>query len=995
MLLTIFYMVATWVQSWRLSSLRARLQAILLGPEATRPSIMLYTASQLSVKDETNGNKSKLQNGNNISKDMLSSHLCSNSNLAKLGDLLWYQGDKRLCTIYPQQKVDVSHWLLYPYGKTVFPLFAHNNAQATLQQNAKMHVLIEADLSNYIPLASSKATKLEDYGIIVTWMFKDNFGVILETDLEHITKFSTTLMQGQCFINNGLPVTRIESVSVTGKPCICNYERFNLVESRKLIGSSQWNTYVKKLRLVSSTARLVSQQNEAIEIKEIPGLIVSPGSKPITLQMPTILEIKIPNDETDDHINSSVPSTPPPTPASATAVINGTASRLSQALTNSMDLSVGSLSNLSSSRSQEFVLEESSQENLSKFTPLISVNNTKRTSDRDSKMSSVMSSKSSLSAVNYSPRKTELDSKVTKPPNILICADSAVASDNVRSVLDSILKENKYTVYPLSAQEARKDVWMDQASLMIVCGNVGNDVASKVVEFLVHGGKLLALCSDILKTLLPTFKTAEVRENELVRFSYGKWKHVRMMHHVFCYQASPVKTKFSQDLEDSKQVTPPTPVSATINDRSGKSHTFNVKVLGSEETWHTPSILLANLPESGGKAVFSQIHLEADPSQYEFEESKFLALKQSNATRLEIFSDLLKTHLDIEVYAKPMIPPTYSSGFFLGRHELKLEMLKKLKDKMQPNDVLKTTNLEIQFCGTSTVPKPASSTYLPVMVHRCPDNFSTVEYFENLSTEALGRLVIYADVMTSSNAAINGFALHHGLAVICRSQTKGEGRGKNVWLSPEGCAMFSLQIHIPFNSILGERISLIQHITSVAVVSAIRSIPDYQDIDIRIKWPNDVYTGNGSKLGGTTVTSTIQSPTIICNLGTGINLSNSSPTTCINDMITKYNQATGKKLEKITLERFVALVFNEMEKLINLIQNNNMDEFYDIYYGYWMHTDAEITVILPDGSSQEVKILGIDDYGFLEVQGKNGNIFTVHPDGNSFDILSGLVAPKC
>lgn len=87
---------------------------------------------------------------------------------------------------------------------------------------------------------------------------------------------------------------------------------------------------------------------------------------------------------------------------------------------------------------------------------------------------------------------------------------------------------------------------------MIVCGNVGNDVASQVVEFLVHGGKLLALCSDILKTLLPTFKTAEVRENELVRFSYGKWKHVRMMHHVFCYQASPVKTKFSQDLEDFK-----------------------------------------------------------------------------------------------------------------------------------------------------------------------------------------------------------------------------------------------------------------------------------------------------------------------------------------------------------------------------------------------------------------------------------------------------------
>lgn len=95
-------------------------------------------------------------------------------------------------------------------------------------------------------------------------------------------------------------------------------------------------------------------------------------------------------------------------------------------------------------------------------------------------------------------------------------------------------------------------MWMDQANLVIVCGNVGSDVASQVVEYLARGGKLLALCSDILKSLLPTFKTAEVRENELVRFSYGKWKHVRMMHHVFCYQASPVKTKFSQDLDDSR-----------------------------------------------------------------------------------------------------------------------------------------------------------------------------------------------------------------------------------------------------------------------------------------------------------------------------------------------------------------------------------------------------------------------------------------------------------
>lgn len=45
------------------------------------------------------------------------------------------------------------------------------------------------------------------------------------------------------------------------------------------------------------------------------------------------------------------------------------------------------------------------------------------------------------------------------------------------------------------------------------------------------------------------------------------------------------------------------------------------------------------------------------------------------------------------------------------------------------------------------------------------------------------------------------------------------------WLSPEGCLMFSLQIHVPLDSPLGARPSLVQHLVAVAVVSAIRKQP--------------------------------------------------------------------------------------------------------------------------------------------------------------------------
>lgn len=49
-----------------------------------------------------------------------------------------------------------------------------------------------------------------------------------------------------------------------------------------------------------------------------------------------------------------------------------------------------------------------------------------------------------------------------------------------------------------------------------------------------------------------------------------------------------------------------------------------------------------------------------------------------------------------------------------------------------------------------------------------------------------------------------------------------------MWLSPEGCAMFTLQLHIPLTSVLGKRISLIQHVAAVSLVSAVKSIPGYE-----------------------------------------------------------------------------------------------------------------------------------------------------------------------
>lgn len=112
-----------------------------------------------------------------------------------------------------------------------------------------------------------------------------------------------------------------------------------------------------------------------------------------------------------------------------------------------------------------------------------------------------------------------------------------------------------------------------------------------------------------------------------------------------------------------------------------------------------------------------------------------------------------------------------------------------------------------------------------------------------------------------------------------------------------------------------------------------------QELDVGIKWPNDIYANGCTKIGGLVVTSTLETHQAICNIGCAINLSNSTPTTCINDMIKQYNCRQNANLQPIGYEQTLALIFNEIERLYNSVQNDSdgMDLFYKLYETLWLH----------------------------------------------------------
>ncbi|KAH8381902.1 hypothetical protein KR009_000835 [Drosophila setifemur] len=1034
-MLTLYYVGATVLQSWRIQKACSKIAEHLAQPS----SIAFYA----------------LQAGSDDGFDPLlaSSELCGNRNAAKVTDILWLHANQRGCCLRPLQALQITPWISFPKAPSLLP-FAYSaetltpvttpedsapKARVSLsnQGEQRMQLLLEAQVEPLHRPSSQDTTsvRLEDYGKLIAWKIDSHLAVLLETDVEHFTQLLiTTFLRNNLCINDHLPLMRIESVLREGDPQPFELLAKHLKRQSRItvdLDNEGWKKHLEDLRAVGVLAHQATEfesQKVRSEGKLKPDIlapsletvpkavaVVEPTNK--ASLSPARILASSPKTEAKAEIKPSpVKAEAKNSPAESETKSTPTKSDNSKKTSTKGDPKPSELEKLAAAQAAQ---QQKNPAELTpvKVAPLTNLGTPSKSAKSSTEPSPAKSSKTFEVAkpLNSPPAiapsrpvlKRNKDSlQESKPLNVLVYSDSASARESTLATLQQLLEKNVYTIYPLMPQQAAQKHWTEQTALLVVCGSVAPGIGQILVDYFLQGGKVLSLCSDILHFILPNYRTAEVREHELVQFSYDKWQRVKMMHHIFCYQPSPVKKHFSTDSEESTKSHSRKPAivcprSMELKDLTGHSHNLDVQVLGTEETWNTPSLLLAKSLQSGGKAVFSQVHLETNPSEFESDEMKYSILKQSESTRLEIFADLLRKYLDVQVQGgeggnKSQPGVVYQQAFFLGRHESKFELLDKLRLRCSgPDNVIATPKLTIKFCGKDDKPPVANNNVLPILIHSCPEDFSTVDYFDHLKTEHIGRLVIYAPVVSSSMHVINNLELINGLAVLPLQQTAGVGRSNNQWLSPLGCAMFSLQLHLAMDSPLGTRLPLLQHIIGAAIVNSLRGHEQYRVLDISIKWPNDIYTNGNQKIGGLVINTTLQGSQAIVNIGSGINLNNSKPTVCINDLIEEHNTRTpNNKLPLLKYELFIAMIFNEIERLLGEVQNGDFDSFYSLYYSLWLHSGQIVKICLQNEQEREAEIVGIDDFGFLKVKLPTGAIETVQPDGNSFDMLKGLIIPK-
>lgn len=273
------------------------------------------------------------------------------------------------------------------------------------------------------------------------------------------------------------------------------------------------------------------------------------------------------------------------------------------------------------------------------------------------------------------------------------------------------------------------------------------------------------------------------------------------------------------------------------------------------------------------------------------------------------------------------------------------------------------------------------------------DSFNLPLFMNSLSTSRFGRFLIWSPRLSSTHDLVshNFSELPVGSVCVSDIQFKGRGRTKNVWESPKGCLMYSFTLEMED----GRIVPLIQYVVSLAVTEAVKDVCDNKGlpyIDVKIKWPNDLYL-NGLKLGGILCTSTYRSTKFHVSVGVGLNVDNDQPTTCLNAVLKDISPAS----ILLKREEIIAAFFHKFEKFFDLFLDQGFKSLEELYYRTWLHSGQRVIVedkIEDQVVQNVVTIQGLTSSGYLLAIGDDYQMYELHPDGNSFDFFKGLVRRK-
>ena len=242
-----------------------------------------------------------------------------------------------------------------------------------------------------------------------------------------------------------------------------------------------------------------------------------------------------------------------------------------------------------------------------------------------------------------------------------------------------------------------------------------------------------------------------------------------------------------------------------------------------------------------------------------------------------------------------------------------------------------------------------------------------------INTAVVGKEIMYFDKLESTNSHLYECAasgsLNDGSVMIANTQSKGRGRIKRNWISPEGSNLYMSVLLKP--RINPDHASIFTFLASCALNDTMRLF----GIECSIKWPNDILV-NGKKISGVLTELSYTGTKVnflVVGMGVNINMTaNFMKKTMpdIHEKVTSIQSELGKAVER---EKFTGALLNNIDMFYLKFLNHGNNSVLSEWTKRWKSKGSKVEV--RDGNRIYSGIAeSVDEKGFLYIRNDKGQL---------------------
>jgi BirA family transcriptional regulator, biotin operon repressor / biotin---[acetyl-CoA-carboxylase] ligase len=216
--------------------------------------------------------------------------------------------------------------------------------------------------------------------------------------------------------------------------------------------------------------------------------------------------------------------------------------------------------------------------------------------------------------------------------------------------------------------------------------------------------------------------------------------------------------------------------------------------------------------------------------------------------------------------------------------------------------------------------------------------------------------ILHYKRLQSTNSTAYRFAQQSAsewTVVLADVQTKGRGRGRNKWESPEGGLWFSILLR---PKVPTPKLPLLQFLAAVATRQALEN---ETGLKAKLKWPNDLVLGH-EKLGGILIESTtLGNTTSFAILGIGLNINQLKAQ--LPPGAVSLRLVSGKQQDLRLILRAI------LEEIRSSYDDFNPSKIMEEWWRNCVHRPSRVQVTLPNDTVTGIS-RGVDKDGSLVIE---------------------------